>query len=247
MFVNKKRLKTKLTRWQGDKVTRWQDDKAAPTLVSWRATSLRLERAGTTATSLTSCGQRIIRQFVIFFNIEEFYWFHTSLTDGQVSGWTLNLEFDSPLDDLQCFAGDVSPSSDGVSWEALWLRLEGFCLPQLWRGAKGHTKRGVNKLRDQPKVHWSVVPCEWDSDFQVGDTMDIPFQVRSISSLSTIVNVPQKWPWIVIVVNTLQPMFAIGSSPDLVYADLDGPGHSICGTGPSHYHWHEICRHRARP
>jgi len=86
--------------------------------------------------------------------------------DHQVSGWTLNLEFDSPLDDLQCFAGDVSPSSDGV--------------------------------------HWSVVPCEWDSDFQVGDTMDIPFQ----------------------------PMFAIGSSPDLVYADLDGPGHSICGTGP---------------
>ena len=48
-------------------MTRWQDDKAAPTLVSWRATSLRLERAGTTATSLTSCGQRIIRQFVIFF------------------------------------------------------------------------------------------------------------------------------------------------------------------------------------
>ena len=43
-----------------------EDDKAAPTLVSWRATSLRLERAGTTATSLTSCGQRIIRQFAIF-------------------------------------------------------------------------------------------------------------------------------------------------------------------------------------
>ena len=108
------------------------------------------------------------------------------------------------------------------------------------KGAKRHTKRmgGLNKLRDQPKVHWSVVPCEWDSDFQVGDTMDIPFQVRSISSLSNIVNVPQNWSWIVIVVNTLQPMFAIGSSPDLVYADLDGPGHSICGTGPNHYHWH---------
>ena len=130
----------------------------------------------------------------IFLNIKEFYWFHTGLTDGQVSGWTLNLEFDSPLDDLQCFAGDVSPSSDGVSWEALWLRLWGFCLPQLWRGAKRHTKGGgLNKLRDQPKVHWSVVPCEWDSDFQVGDTMDIPFQVRSISLLSNIVNVTQNW------------------------------------------------------
>ena len=57
----------KMTRWQDDKMTRWQDDKAAPTLVSWRATSLRLERAGTTATSLTLCGQQIIRQFVIFF------------------------------------------------------------------------------------------------------------------------------------------------------------------------------------
>ena len=33
----------------------------------------------------------------------------------QVSGWTLNVEFDSPLDDLQCFEGDVSPKSDGVS------------------------------------------------------------------------------------------------------------------------------------
>ena len=27
------------------------------------------------------------------------------------------------------------------------------------------------------KLHWSIVPCEWDSDFQVGDTMDLSFQV----------------------------------------------------------------------
>jgi len=86
--------------------------------------------------------------------------------DHQVSGWTLNVEFDSPLDDLQCFEGDVSPKSDGL--------------------------------------HWSIVPCEWDSDFQVGDTMDLSFQ----------------------------PMFPIGESPDLVYADLDGPDHPICGSGP---------------
>ena len=27
------------------------------------------------------------------------------------------------------------------------------------------------------KLHWSIVPCEWDSDFQVGDTIDLSFQV----------------------------------------------------------------------
>ena len=32
-------------------------------------------------------------------------------------------------------------------------------------------------------------------------------------------------------------MFPIGASPDLVYADLDGPDHPICGSGELDDHY----------
>ena len=77
------------------------------------------------------------------------------------------------------------------------------------------------------KLHWSIVPCEWDSDFQVGDTIDLSFQVDIIIIIANIVKT-------IITVIFLQPMFPIGASPDLVYADLDGPDHPICGSGALH-------------
>ena len=37
------------------------------------------------------------------------------------------------------------------------------------------------------KLHWSIVPCEWDSDFQVGDTMDLSFQVAIIIIIANVI------------------------------------------------------------
>ena len=50
------------------------------------------------------------------------------------------------------------------------------------------------------KLHWSIVPCEWDSDFQVGDTIDLSFQVGIIIIIIiiviivTIIIITRPWP-----------------------------------------------------
>ena len=70
------------------------------------------------------------------------------------------------------------------------------------------------------QIHWDVTNLSWDGEQEEGDQLEIGFQVIH--------------PMIIMIV-IVDNFFASkvhfsGTPPDLVYADFDGPDHSICGT-----------------
>merc|ERR1712172_31046 len=86
--------------------------------------------------------------------------------DHKVTSWTIHLEFESPLEGLDCYIAKASSSDN---------------------------------------VHWDITSFDWDGPQDVGDQLEIGFQVH----------------------------FS-GDPPDLIYADFDGPDHPICGSsGPT--------------
>merc|ERR1712172_406846 len=86
--------------------------------------------------------------------------------DHKVTSWTIHLEFESPLEGLDCYIAKASSSDN---------------------------------------VHWDISSFDWDGPQDVGDQLEIGFQVH----------------------------FS-GDPPDLIYADFDGPDHPICGSsGPT--------------
>jgi len=82
--------------------------------------------------------------------------------DHKVTSWTIHLEFESPLEGLDCYIAKASSSDN---------------------------------------VHWDITSFDWDGPQDVGDQLEIGFQVH----------------------------FS-GDPPDLIYADFDGPDHPICGS-----------------
>merc|ERR1712212_24567 len=82
--------------------------------------------------------------------------------DHKVTSWTIHLEFDSPLEGLDCYIAKASSSDN---------------------------------------IHWDITSFDWDGPQDVGDQLEIGFQVH----------------------------FS-GDPPDLIYADFDGPDHPICGS-----------------
>merc|ERR1712130_951248 len=82
--------------------------------------------------------------------------------DHKVTSWTIHLEFESPLEGLDCYIAKASSSDN---------------------------------------IHWDITSFDWDGPQDVGDELEIGFQVH----------------------------FS-GDAPDLIYADFDGPDHPICGS-----------------
>ena len=64
-----------------------------------------------------------------------------------------------------------------------------------------------------PQTHWVIDNMNWNGDWEVGDILNIQFQVTIFSKLS------------------LPQAHFTGAPPDMIYANLDGPGHPICGSG----------------